>query len=68
MTELDIVNHSLASSREMREQLEARLAASSASRVGDRAEEVNQFSRSSLNLKVSTNNAILEAIRLCQPD
>jgi hypothetical protein len=41
MTELDIVNHSLASSREMREQLEARLAASSASRVGDRAEEVS---------------------------
>jgi hypothetical protein len=41
MTELDVANQSLVSSLEMREQLQASLAASSASRVGDRAEEVS---------------------------
>ena len=41
MTELDVANQSLVSSREMREQLQASLAASSASHVGDRAEEVS---------------------------
>ena len=35
MTELDVVNQSLVSLREMREQLEASLAASSASRIGE---------------------------------
>jgi hypothetical protein len=41
MTELDVAKQSLVSSLEMREQLQASLAASSASRVGDRAEEVS---------------------------
>ena len=74
MTELDVVNQSLVSLREMREQLEASLAASSASRIGDRAEEVSVpvcqsvqpvvvESQSTNNL----NNAFLKHFHLCQP-
>jgi len=65
MTELDVVNQSLVSLREMREQPEASLAASSASRIGDRAEEVSVPVCQSVQPVVvecqSTNNPILEA-------
>ena len=57
----------LVSSREMREQLQAGLAASSASRVRDRAEEVSARVRQSVQPVVletqNTNNASLDAIQ-----
>ena len=67
MTELGVAKQSLASSLEMREQLQASFAASSASRIGERVEEVPVPVHHSVQPVVvetqSTNNAILEAIQ-----
>lgn len=65
MTELGVANQSVVSVLEMREQLQASLAAASASCAGDRAEEVPVPVHHSVQPAVvetqSTNNAILEA-------
>ena len=62
-----VANQPLVSSLEMREQLQASLADSSASRVGDRSEEVSVPVRQSVQPVVvetqSTNSAILQAIQ-----
>ena len=64
MTELSVVKQSLASSLEVREQLQASLAASSAARIGDRVPVPVHHSVPPVDVETqSTNNAILEAIQ-----